>query len=131
MEWTSIYKTGIEVIDNQHKTLFDEIHKLKKFSSKGIRQTNDILKILNFLEEYVITHFSHEEKHMLIIGYVFLEEHKIIHEKFVDELMEIKHKVELDGDYNPTQLFFFLIKWLQQHIAVEDQKYVNYQSIGK
>lgn len=131
MEWTSIYKTGIEVIDNQHKTLFDEIYKLKKLSSSNSRDSNEIFKILNFLEEYVITHFSYEEEFMTDIGYIFCDEHKLLHENFLDKLIKIKDNADLNKDFNPSELFFFLIRWLQQHIAVEDQKYVNYQSMGK
>jgi len=131
VEWTSIYKTGIDFIDEQHKRLFDEITKLKKLEQNSRETNREVYRILNFLEEYIIIHFSEEEAYMDKIGYDDIISHKSIHSNFIKEFDTLKNRLDSDGNYNPVQLFFFLIKWLQQHIAIEDQKYVNYQSIGK
>lgn len=127
MEWTSIYKTGNEFIDDQHKTLFDQIHKIKRLSVDTPSLKDDLSEILNFLEEYVVTHFSDEEKYMDSISYPFLEQHKTIHLNFVNDFLKLKYKALQSEDFKPSELFIFLIKWLQQHIAIEDQKYVKYQ----
>ena len=130
MEWTSIYKTNIEIIDKQHKTLFDVITKIKKLPvNKDNRQ--EVIKVFNFLEKYILIHFTTEEKYMKSIGYLNYEEHKKIHSEFINKFFKIKKQVEHEQDFDHIQLFYFLIKWLQQHIAIEDKKYANYQSIGK
>ena len=61
---------------------------------------------------------------MIKISYSKLEEHKNIHQKFLKEIVEIINEYNEQGSYKKVQLYIFLIKWLQTHIAVEDQKYV-------
>ncbi len=132
MEWTSIYKTGIDFIDDQHHELFNAVNRIKKISS-GAKDAiaKETWEIIEFLEEYVVKHFHDEENYMKSINYPHLDNHRLIHINFINKVGDIKIKLKESGSYNPTQLFITLIKWLQEHIAVEDRKYATYQSIGK
>lgn len=124
MEWTSIYKTGIEVIDSQHKILFDVITKLKKIP-RGNNSKEEIIKVVKFIEKYAVIHFSTEEKLLKENNFSDFENHKNIHNNFIKEFLKIKNRVETSDDYDHLEIFLFLIKWLQTHIAVEDKKYVS------
>jgi hemerythrin len=123
--FTDAYKTGIEMIDNEHKRLFEII-----------RETNDvihaellhdkydaIMHIIQQLKDYTVKHFSDEEKYMESIGYDGLELQKIAHIAFVDRLNEI----DLD-DMDDNQegylddLIQFLLEWLINHIQKMDKK---------
>lgn len=125
MEWNKIFITGVENIDKQHKTLFNTITKLKKSTIDPTKSTqDDIHAILVYLVKYTKYHFSYEEKYMESINYVNLDEHKKVHRRFLVELKDIIIEYKTKGTYKEVQLYIFLVKWLQKHIAVEDQKYV-------
>lgn len=124
MEWNKIFITGLEKIDEQHKGLFDIIAKLKKAMKNSTVNNEEIRNILVSLIEYTKSHFVYEENYLEEIGYAKLKEHKSIHQTFLLELNDIVLKYKKDGTYKDVKLYIFLIKWLQQHIAIEDQKYV-------
>lgn len=125
MEWNKIFITGITQIDEQHKGLFDMISELKKAMKHSNVDNSEIRRILVSLVDYTKFHFSYEEQFMEDNNYSEIKEHKIIHRKFILELKNIIIKYNTDGTYTDVKLYIFLIKWLQQHIAVEDQKYVK------
>lgn len=124
MEWNKIYITGIKEIDEQHKELFDTIVSLKKIDLNNV----EISKILKYLVDYTVFHFSKEEEYMKSINYSEINEHKKIHDRFLSELQSIIFKFEKQGTLAKHELYLFLIKWLQGHIAIEDQKYVEFKS---
>lgn len=63
IEWLDQYSVGVESIDNQHKELFARINKLLDACSQG--EGKKVLpEVLDFLGDYVVFHFSTEEKYM-------------------------------------------------------------------
>lgn len=63
IEWTQDLSTGSDEIDNQHKELFRRINSLLDACNQG-KGREEIGKTVQFLEDYVITHFSAEEEYM-------------------------------------------------------------------
>lgn len=126
MEWNKIFITGIEEIDKQHKTLFDIIEKLKKSTKDSeADKKEDIHKILLSLVKYAKVHFSYEEAYLESINYKDILNHKKIHHSFLLELKNIIQEYKENGSYHDVKLYIFLVKWLQKHIAIEDQKYTK------
>ena len=63
IEWTEDLATGVPEIDAQHKELFSRINRLLEACNQGQGRA-EVGKTLAFLEEYVLIHFSTEEKIM-------------------------------------------------------------------
>ena len=63
--WKSEYETGITEVDNQHKQLVDILNKL--YEAMAVGKGKDVLEsIFNELTSYTLTHFSTEEKYMVV-----------------------------------------------------------------
>lgn len=73
LNWDNNLATGIVNIDNQHKELFDRINKLLIAMKEG-KGKDEVIGTLNFLEDYVIKHFTEEEeiqKKIIILNIAF------------------------------------------------------------
>ncbi|MGN0368008.1 MAG: bacteriohemerythrin [Wujia sp.] len=124
-EFTQEYMTGIELIDEEHKVLFEILeraNRLVKDYASG--DTYDaIMEILQELKDYTVHHFADEEAYMESIHYQGLEAQKRAHEAFVARINGIR---EEDVGENPgvylESLMEFLIGWLIQHILHADKK---------
>ena len=64
MKWKDEYSVGIDVIDEQHKKLFE----ISEVLANAI-EINEIKDILLFLENYMEFHFNTEEALMKKYGY--------------------------------------------------------------
>lgn len=118
------FKTGIELIDEEHKTLFDIIGKVHKtIQTELVHDKYDaIMDILDELKEYTRVHFADEENYMREIGYDGLAKQEILHQNFIDKLMEL----DLDDvDDNQEAYLYdfleFLQNWLINHILKVDK----------
>lgn len=126
--FTDKYKTGIEMVDDEHRRLFEIIAETKDvIDSEFLADKYDhIMNLLDQLREYTEFHFKDEEVLMEKIGYPGLEVQKRAHAAFVERLVEIDFK-DLDNmDDNQQEylleLIQFLVSWLSNHILGEDKK---------
>ena len=122
------YRTGIELIDQEHTRLFeiaDELYEL--IQNEFIPDKYDyIVDVLNGLKEYAATHFKDEEEYMESIQYEGLEAQKRAHAAFIDKLATIDlDKVDEDPQKYMESLIEFLLGWLVQHILYTDKKIPN------
>jgi hemerythrin len=99
LEWNDKYKTNIIEIDTQHQRLFILLANLVNLYSnnkgKLVPNVNAIKKSISELEQYALSHFLIEERIMEENDYPDLENHKAVHDKFTDKILEIK-KLFLD-----------------------------------
>ena len=124
VEFTDEYRTGIQIVDEEHEVLFDIIQQaMDAVYAENLADKYDvIMNILYELKEYTNKHFSDEEEHMTKIGYEGLRAQKLAHESFVDKLNDI----DLDDmDDNQQEylinLVEFLLTWLKNHILSMDK----------
>ena len=61
LTWDCSLDIGIDSIHNQHKELFDYLDKLLTSIEEG-KSNDEVIKTLDFLEEYVVKHFNEEEE---------------------------------------------------------------------
>ncbi len=129
IEWTDSMAVGISEIDSQHRELFQSINNLLDAMSQG-KGSQEIMKIIQFLEEYVVIHFSTEERYMKQTNYPDYPAHKAQHEAFAKDFAALKQ--EFINHNKPTYLRLQievghrLIKWLLSHIGKVDKKLGKY-----
>lgn len=121
LKWTRDFAVGVREIDTQHKGLFHMINNLDSAMKQG-KAREEIIRLIEFLDKYVITHFGTEEKYMTDYGYEGYSLHKSKHTWFIKEFSVIKGKFETEG---PTADVIalssnLLIIWFSNHIRTID-----------
>lgn len=129
--WKEKYRLGIEEIDNQHKELFNRVSEfIGTVRSEGDweEKLEKVKETMEFMKDYVVTHFDSEEKFQKKINYPYYEEHKAIHERFKGEIQKFAKRFEEEGyDEDLVQEFSGkLMTWLIYHVAGDDQKIGEY-----
>jgi hemerythrin len=120
--WESKYVLGVKIIDEQHKHLFDLTNELYEKCHLGESAVQDqFIKTLHMLVEYVIVHFSTEEKIMEQIQYPKIAEQKEQHGAFTMKVIEESKKYGSGTFGVPQELVHFLRDWIISHIAVFDK----------
>ncbi|MCF6340804.1 MAG: hemerythrin family protein [Sulfurimonas sp.] len=118
--WNDRYKLGIDIIDTQHKHLFDIVEQL--YALDDTENTKEEFKsILNEFSEYMKTHFKDEEGYMLSVQYPNLEEHKQLHQDLIDKLVVT---IKSSSKLNILKIKIRIIakRVLIEHIVNEDIK---------
>lgn len=125
--WSKDLELKIEIIDEQHKEIFEEINKLIKSFEKH-EEIEQTYQVLDFIESYVKKHFQTEEFYLEKYKYQNLAAHKKMHEAFSAKLSEYKDSFKRSGITRlaALQMFDFLIKWWNNHILKIDAKYVDW-----
>ncbi|MGL1893145.1 MAG: bacteriohemerythrin [Spirochaetaceae bacterium] len=127
MEWKKEYETGIEEIDNQHKTIITIINKYNKtIADKSINSFKEIGTVLVYLINYTSFHFDAEESYMEKINYPGLHNQKELHKNLIQKLREILVKIKNKESYTPIEFYYFLMSWLNNHILGEDMNIGKY-----
>lgn len=115
--WNADYSVGNEVLDSQHRHLFDlgnRIQQAKPAEAKAYVMS---------LYKYIRVHFTEEEQHMKNIGFPELTEHQAMHEQLITQLNK------LSEGFRPEmmdELVTFLHNWLVNHVFKEDKKYFDF-----
>ena len=122
MEWTPDLSVGVGAIDEQHKEL---INRMNLFFN-AIDDTDDkakVLSMLDYLSDYVVTHFHDEEALQQRSGYPEYTAHKKLHEAFIADIEQLK--ADISGGYftAATKMLMSttLISWLTLHIKKMDK----------
>lgn len=79
--WDDSLRTGVELIDTQHKELFEKINNLLRTASEG-KGGEELRKSFTFLSDYTVKHFSEEEEIQKKYKYPDHENHHKLHEAF-------------------------------------------------
>jgi len=121
LEWTQEFSVGVEEIDSQHKELFDRINNLDSAMKQG-RAKEEVVRLIEFLNKYVIVHFGAEEKYMTDYDYAGYALHKAKHDWFKKEFSDIRTKLDSEG-ITPDVIMFsnnLLITWFSNHVRTID-----------
>jgi len=122
LEWTKDLSVGVEEIDNQHKDLFERINNLDSAMKQGGAK-EEIVRLIEFLDKYVIDHFSEEEKFMTDHNYAGYDLHKTKHDWFKKEFSDIWSNLDAEG-VTPeviVQSNNLLITWFSNHVRSIDR----------
>ncbi len=123
IQWRESLAIGVEEIDNQHKELLKRFNSLLSACEEG-QGVAKLKELLGFLDDYVVTHFTAEEKLQETCGYPGFEEHKKLHDSFIERISEIHNEVLIEGVsvHHVLETNNILLKWLINHISVEDRR---------
>jgi len=128
IRWKDEFLTGIEVIDSQHKVLFDMADRCYKLLKDEFitDKYNKIVELLDDLKEYTVFHFRTEEEYMLSIGYKKFLSHKVEHDVFIDKVNKVDfNQIEVDQNQYIKGILEFIVEWIVQHILQKDKLIVE------
>jgi len=123
MEWKQDYSTGNELLDLQHKKLFDIFNRLvDSDNKKGHFPDADFHEQLNELAEFTRTHIKTENDLLLSYGYPNYQEHVAEHSAFEQELAYLLCRA-CDANVDKVELINFVYKKWVGHIINSDLKF--------
>lgn len=122
-EWQEEYNIGIEIIDKEHKRLFNIINKLFILKEEGKDNQWACQEGIKFFKGHAMKHFADEEEYMASIGYEGRQRHCQIHKGFRENtLPALEQELEQSG-YSLDAVDHFLgvcAGWLIGHTLTED-----------
>jgi hemerythrin len=125
-QWNENLNTGIEEIDNQHRSIADHINSL--YMAKQVGDAAQVGAVLTALSDYTVNHFSFEEQLMEEAGYSFLGPHRRVHQLFIKRIVEYQNRFQ-GGEDITAELLNLLKGWLGNHIEHEDRGYLATVSV--
>lgn len=123
MEWTPDLSVGVDRIDEQHRELFRRIGALvDAVRSKTCKF--EIGPTTEFLEEYVVEHFSDEEELMQSVDYPGYLPHKALHDRFISDFAGLRNELENESSSYNRSAFTnkMVVDWILEHIKKVDME---------
>jgi diguanylate cyclase (GGDEF)-like protein/PAS domain S-box-containing protein/hemerythrin-like metal-binding protein len=128
--WRRDLESGLSVIDQEHKGLFELANQLLTTIVAG-RFTADTAPCLARLLAHTKSHFKHEISTLMRMHYPDVVGHDLIHKQLLHKAEELQARY-LDGELDPLVLIHFIVyDIVDQHIMVEDQKWFDFVYRGQ
>jgi hemerythrin len=127
-DWKQDYVLSVEIIDEQHKKLFEIGERAYKLLKDRFRtdKYDEIVSILAELKEYTIFHFETEEEYMMSIGYKKFLSHKVYHNDFMETINNANlGSIDKNQDEYIMELLGFVAKWIDEHILQQDKQIIT------
>lgn len=126
LTWNDSLYLGIDIIDTQHREIFDAINKLTISFDEG-HEKDSVYEVLDFIEVYVHKHFSTEEFYLQKYNYLETESHIKTHKAFSAKLAEYKSHYKRAGltRLAAIEMNDILIQWWNNHILKTDYNYID------
>ena len=125
IEWEASLETGMALIDDQHRTLIEQVKILADRSN-----ADRVPETLRFLENYVVEHFGTEERLHEDTDYPDAEAHVDVHNAFIQTFLNFKKEYEANGEQQRLLMLLKLTKllsgWLREHITGLDRRFAKY-----
>jgi hemerythrin len=122
LTWNEKYSVNVREIDDQHKRLLTLVGNLHSAMLEG-KGREGLGKVLDGVVAYAASHFAAEERLMKAHGYPEYEEHRTIHTKMTQKVLDIQKQYH-QGKVNITlDTMKFLEDWVAKHIMGTDKKY--------
>jgi hemerythrin len=133
IQWDESISVHNQALDSQHREFIEAINRLDELSSGKGDITRELIRAVEFLEEYSKKHFMYEESYMINHNYPELEIHKEEHNKFIRTVESMKSELKMDGATAKlvNDISRFVADWLMMHIRGVDHRYVVFIETGK
>lgn len=124
--WSDDFATGIDIVDEQHKRLFDYFAEIQDCIVNN--DLESIEGVCRGLVDYAVSHNTFEESLMKQAGYPMLDAHHSVHEAFKERAYGYLEDLQTTGQ--PMKVARTVRTeiglWLINHIKREDRHYVPY-----
>ena len=122
--WDNKYNTGINTIDAQHKQLISLTNDLfKACITKNDELFTTFKDAMGKMVAYVNFHFNAEMKLMKATNYPNQAEHKKMHDKLVEDIVQAANDFKEGKKYVANKFVHTLVDWICSHIAIYDKQY--------
>ena len=128
--WDPAWETGDSKIDRQHLRLLQQLEQLILALAQG-REVAETERALVLLGDYIEDHFKDEEALMDRAGYPGLIHHRAIHDGLRAQVKSLVETYHYDPRSIPSSVLEFLLSWLKDHLAGEDQQMADYLRHGR
>lgn len=131
--WREDLSIGHLAIDQQHKELLERFDSLLTACKSG-EGKKELAKLIGFLDQYVIHHFSEEEKLQRLTGFPGREQHKVQHVGFIEKVSRLKTDIASEGEVQLEHILTtnnMLLDWLVNHISTSDKALGAFINKGK
>jgi len=123
IEWDEKLKMGNEIVDAQHKMIFDFLSVLVSQCIDG--SSKEMLQdTLDFLVNYTTQHFFDEESLQVRHNFPGYSKHKQMHDDFKLVVGDLVRRYIINGSSDALcdDINKIVIRWLVDHIQHEDKK---------
>ncbi len=123
IKWHEKYSVGCQMIDIQHKRLFELTNKL--YEALHNEKNKKIIEytILQ-MKYYSVYHFITEELLFEKYDYPLKNEHINEHQKFIDKVNDFMERYKTEKDIG-FEILQFLKEWIIEHVIASDSKYTE------
>jgi hemerythrin len=128
ISWRSELEIGVTEIDEQHKHLVESFNLFLRACREG-KGGSELLRLFEFLDEYVINHFRDEETLQTKLAYPDHESHRLQHLGFMKRIQELKKQLLPEESPEIHQVIStnsMLLDWLVKHISGSDKQFGRY-----
>lgn len=127
IKWRPELEIGIEEIDRQHKALINAINDFLQACAEG-KGKEEVGRTMDFLSDYVVTHFNYEQDYQKKYDYPKYEQHLRMHQAFLKEVEDLKKKFEEEGAslHFTIQFSKKVVNWIITHIGGADAEFAAY-----
>ncbi len=127
--WKDSFLIGNELIDSEHKHLFDIAQKAFEHNDESMSRKERVKLILSELYDYTKTHFAHEEVLMQAIEFYDLDSHILLHRQIEQEMHTFIKSLSVIGlESFEEKLALFIEKWLIYHVINDDRRIAEWMS---
>lgn len=122
--WKNSYSIGIELIDIQHKHLFDIGNEAYSLLENDMQtdKYDAINLIVEDLRSYAKYHLKCEENYMVKTNYSGYKQQKKEHDYFIKKVNEIQlYNIDKSKQKIILDLLSFIFNWISQHILEKDK----------
>lgn len=120
LAWNPEWDTGFPNIDEQHQRLLTEFNDFLDAIQNHIHQEH-VTNLLEFLVDFLDTHFEEEEIQMRVTHYPRLLEHKAFHDSMRSKAQSLKESFREDPETVATDVVDLVTNWVENHISFEDK----------
>lgn len=121
-DWSPTLAMGHADIDEQHRMLIHMIRELDAQMNAG-EHRQGVLDALQGMLAYAAAHFEDEEELMEEADWAGLDRHEGLHAEFLWKAGDLEAQVKVDYAQASREVLEYLLKWLVEHIQVEDRKF--------
>lgn len=119
LEWDKKFESGDEVVDTQHKILFQVLGRIQTAILQN-KECEEVPSLLNFFQRYVIEHFECEERLMASCNYPGLATHHATHESIKKIVANMFLPEKLNTPSAINQASVAIAEMFVQHITQDD-----------